>query len=55
MEKSVDKAALSALRTAETSGIRTVWDRYAAQLPQCGFGETGLCCRNGCRNGGSYA
>lgn len=46
MEKSVDKATLFALKTAETSGIKTVWDRYEAQQPQCGFGETGLCCRN---------
>jgi carbon-monoxide dehydrogenase catalytic subunit len=46
MERSIDKATLSALKAAETSGIRTVWDRYEAQQPQCGFGETGLCCRN---------
>ncbi len=46
MEKSIDKATLSALKTAEKSGIKTVWDRYEAQQPQCGFGETGLCCRN---------
>ncbi|MHB8843683.1 MAG: anaerobic carbon-monoxide dehydrogenase catalytic subunit [Nitrospirota bacterium] len=46
MEKSVDKATLSALKAAEASGIRTVWDRYEAQKPQCGFGEAGLCCRN---------
>jgi len=46
MEKSVDKATLSALKHAETTGISTVWDRYTAQLPQCGFGETGLCCRH---------
>jgi carbon-monoxide dehydrogenase catalytic subunit len=46
MEKSIDRATLSALKNAEASGIQTVWDRYAAQLPQCGFGETGLCCRH---------
>lgn len=46
MEKSVDKATLSALKAAEASGIMTVWDRYEAQKPQCGFGEAGLCCRN---------
>jgi carbon-monoxide dehydrogenase catalytic subunit len=46
MEKSIDNATLSALKTAEKSGIKTVWDRYEAQKPQCGFGETGLCCRN---------
>jgi anaerobic carbon-monoxide dehydrogenase catalytic subunit len=46
MEKSLDKATCSAVSSADKAGIRTVWDRYEAQLPQCGFGETGLCCRN---------
>ncbi len=46
MEKSTDSATLSAIKEAEKTGIKTVWDRYAAQIPQCGFGETGLCCRN---------
>jgi carbon-monoxide dehydrogenase catalytic subunit len=46
MEKSIDNATLSALKNAEKSGIKTAWDRYEAQQPQCGFGETGLCCRN---------
>ncbi|MEW6418340.1 MAG: anaerobic carbon-monoxide dehydrogenase catalytic subunit [Nitrospirota bacterium] len=46
MERSTDSATLSAIRKAEKAGIKTVWDRYEAQLPQCGFGETGLCCRN---------
>ena len=46
MEKSIDKATLSAIENAEKSKIRTVWDRFAAQQPQCGFGETGLCCRH---------
>ncbi len=46
MERSKDAAVNSALNSASTLGVRTVWDRYEAQLPQCGFGETGLCCRN---------
>lgn len=46
MDKSLDKATCSAISAAEQAGIRTAWDRYQAQLPQCGFGETGLCCRN---------
>jgi carbon-monoxide dehydrogenase catalytic subunit len=46
MEKSIDGATLAALKTAKKQGIKTVWDRYEAQKPQCGFGETGLCCRN---------
>lgn len=46
MEKSIDKATLFAIENAEKSKIKTVWDRFAAQHPQCGFGETGLCCRH---------
>lgn len=46
MDKSLDKTISSVVSVAEKSGINTAWDRYEAQLPQCGFGETGLCCRN---------
>lgn len=46
MEKSLDKGTLAALANSKALKIKTVWDRYEAQLPQCGFGETGLCCRN---------
>jgi carbon-monoxide dehydrogenase catalytic subunit len=46
MEKSLDEATLAAINTAEKAGIQTVWDRYEAQKPQCGFGEAGLCCRH---------
>ena len=34
------------LQKAEQEGIETVWDRYENQLPQCGFGQLGVCCRN---------
>jgi len=34
------------LRLAEKMGVETAWCRYEAQLPQCGFGELGTCCRN---------
>jgi carbon-monoxide dehydrogenase catalytic subunit len=34
------------LKVAEREGIATAWDRYEKQLPQCGFGELGTCCRN---------
>ncbi|NOZ68236.1 MAG: anaerobic carbon-monoxide dehydrogenase catalytic subunit [Deferribacteres bacterium] len=44
--KSTDSATLSAIGEARKAGIETVWDRYQAQVPQCGFGETGLCCRH---------
>lgn len=31
---------------AKSRGADTVWDRYADQSPQCGFGTLGLCCKN---------
>lgn len=46
MEKSIDRATLQVVNDAENLGIPLVWDRYEGQLPQCGFGESGLCCRN---------
>jgi carbon-monoxide dehydrogenase catalytic subunit len=45
-DKSIDKASQELLEIAEKEGIDTAWDRYEAMLPQCGFGELGLCCRN---------
>ena len=44
--KSIDPAIQQMLGTAENLGVRTVWDRHAAMQPQCGYGETGLCCRH---------
>jgi len=43
---SIDPASVQMLEVARGEGIETAWDRYRAQLPQCGFGELGLCCRN---------
>ncbi len=34
------------LQKAAEDGLETVWDRYEAQQPQCGFCELGLSCRN---------
>lgn len=34
------------LKKANTDQIETVWDRHQAQLPQCGYCELGLSCRN---------
>ncbi len=45
-DKSLDPAVRKMLAKAKEKGIGTVWDRYEAMTPQCGFGETGLCCRN---------
>ena len=46
MEKSIDRATLQMIDKAAAEGIGLAWDRYQKQLPQCGFGETGLCCRH---------
>jgi carbon-monoxide dehydrogenase catalytic subunit len=45
-ERSIDSAALDLLKKAAKDGIETVWDRYEAQQPQCGFGSLGICCRH---------
>jgi carbon-monoxide dehydrogenase catalytic subunit len=46
LSRSIDPATHEMLVQAEELGIETAWDRYEAQLPQCGFGELGVCCRN---------
>jgi carbon-monoxide dehydrogenase catalytic subunit len=46
MEKSKDSASKAMLKVAERQDLSTIWDRFAAQTPQCGFGELGTCCRN---------
>jgi carbon-monoxide dehydrogenase catalytic subunit len=43
--RTVDPAAIEMLELAEASQIKTAWDRYQAQQPQCKFGQTGVCCR----------
>ena len=44
--KSLDPAVQEMLALAESMPIKTVWDRYQDMQPQCGFGDTGLCCRH---------
>lgn len=44
-EKSVDKATVKMLQVAKQERLETIWDRWEAQQPQCGFGQLGLCCR----------
>ena len=44
--KSMDPAVREMIGKAATMEIKTVWDRYEAMKPQCGFGDTGLCCRH---------
>lgn len=46
LEKSIDPASQAMLQKAEDEGIETAWDRYEKQLPQCSFGQLGICCRN---------
>ncbi len=46
LKKSIDPTVHDMLALAEAANLETAWDRYEKQLPQCGFGETGLCCRN---------
>jgi len=46
MERSTDAASRAILQIAEREAISTIWDRFQAQVPQCGFGELGTCCRN---------
>lgn len=46
MEKSMDSASRAMLKVAERQDLSTIWDRFAVQTPQCGFGELGTCCRN---------
>ncbi|WP_022856204.1 anaerobic carbon-monoxide dehydrogenase catalytic subunit [Thermodesulfobacterium thermophilum] len=43
---SLDPAVCEMVEKARSAKVETVWDRYQAMLPQCGFGETGLCCRH---------
>jgi anaerobic carbon-monoxide dehydrogenase catalytic subunit len=46
LEKSIDPTVHHILDRAEQAGIETVWDRYEKMLPECGFGQLGVCCRN---------
>jgi len=39
-------ATAEMLGKARADGVKTVWDRYQDQQPQCNFGKLGICCRN---------
>lgn len=43
--QSVDKAAQKMLKNIADADFETAWQRFQNQLPQCGFGKLGLCCR----------
>ena len=44
-ERSSDKAAQKMIKYMEEAGQENVWDRLDKQMPQCGFGKQGICCR----------
>ncbi len=44
--RSADPAVQQVLAKSEGMDVTTVWDRYGVMVPQCGFGDTGLCCRH---------
>jgi carbon-monoxide dehydrogenase catalytic subunit len=44
--KTADNAVEHFLQEASNKGIALVWDRYEGSLPQCGFCETGLNCKD---------
>jgi acetyl-CoA synthase len=44
-DKTVDPAAWVMLDKAAEANMETYWDRMDKMSPQCGFGESGLCCR----------
>jgi carbon-monoxide dehydrogenase catalytic subunit len=45
-ELSIHPDAQAMIEVARAEGIETVWDRLAAQQPQCGYCALGLSCRN---------
>jgi carbon-monoxide dehydrogenase catalytic subunit len=42
---SIQPDTLALKERAKQEGLETVWDRFAAQQPQCGFCDLGLSCR----------
>jgi carbon-monoxide dehydrogenase catalytic subunit len=45
-KKTADNAAEHFLPIAADKGTKLAWDRFEGQLPECGFCETGLSCRD---------
>ena len=44
-KRSIDKAAQEMIVRMAEAGQQNAWDRLEDQLPQCGFGKQGICCR----------
>ncbi|MCX5819436.1 MAG: hypothetical protein NT047_05955 [Deltaproteobacteria bacterium] len=45
-KKTADNAVEHFLPKAADKGVKLVWDRFEGQLPECGFCESGLSCRD---------
>jgi carbon-monoxide dehydrogenase catalytic subunit len=44
-KRSIDKASQEMIALMAKAGQENAWDRLDAQMPQCGFGKSGVCCR----------
>ncbi len=44
-ERTLTRDGRLLLKKADRDGLETVWDRFTAQQPQCGYCEMGLSCR----------
>ena len=44
-KRSSDKASQEMISQMAQAGQQNAWDRFETQLPQCGFGKLGVCCR----------
>jgi carbon-monoxide dehydrogenase catalytic subunit len=45
-QRAMDQNDRDIIRKTQDEGVQTVWDRFALQQPQCGFGQLGVCCNN---------
>jgi hypothetical protein len=45
-KKTADNAVEHFLPIAADKGVKLAWDRFEGQLPECGFCESGLSCRD---------
>ncbi len=45
-QRSIDRAVQDLMESARRAETETAWERLEKQLPQCGFGRLGLCCKN---------
>ena len=46
LEHTPDPAVKALLTHMEDKGLKTIFDRFEEQKPQCSFGLAGVCCRN---------